>query len=322
MGWENRHLLPGSYFLGGLFVFSYIITPFAQLPSFWPVVRSSHASTADSSHGHAPSRRRYTRSESMSAAEADGSCTVCGGDSCQRHRGDLDPVTIQPWLGLLIHERVDKALEVRNLSSDNEHDPGTYLRSGARGLDIVWFPVFRLSLKGVIGKWRWKLSASVIALMHLLIFFFRSQEIGELLLRDSVHPWLKDISVDEDFVDELRSVLRHVAAAVFRRVTKTDWSPFILTDLIREGVRHVHYFLEARAKSNNASASFPSASDGAIGAGAQTPIFINSATRDVQLTALSCLGSYMHVAGWLYVIWTLICCLLSCLSERLCLYSK
>ena len=88
----------------------------------------------------------------MSTAEADGSCTVCGGDSCQRHRGDLDPVTIQPWLGLLIHERVDKALEVRNVSSENEH--GAYLRSEARMFDIVRFPVFWLSLKGIIGMWK------------------------------------------------------------------------------------------------------------------------------------------------------------------------
>ena len=53
----------------------------------------------------------------MTATEDDASCTVCGGGSCQRHRADLDPVTIQPWLGLLIHERVDKALEVSHGSS-------------------------------------------------------------------------------------------------------------------------------------------------------------------------------------------------------------
>ena len=125
------------------------------------------------------------------------------------------------------------------------------------------------------------------------------------MLQDSVYPWLKDISVDEDFVDELRSVLRHVTAGVYRRVVKTDWSPFILTDLIREGVRHVHYFLEARAKSVNAHNNNPPSSflsspspSRACGAGAQVPIFVNSSpARDVQLTALSCLGSYMHVAG-------------------------
>ena len=200
-------LSPTRYSLVGLFVFSYVITPFAQLPSLWPLHRPSAI--------YESRRRRWT-------TEEDVSCNVCGGGSCQRHRADLDPTTIQPWLGLLIHERVDKALE----------------------------------------------------------------EVGELLLKDSVYPWLKDVSTDEDFVDELRSILRHVTAAVARRAMKTDLSPFILTDVIREALRHVNNFLEARSKSQ----------------GAGVANFLNSSpVRDVQLSALSCLGSYMHVAGWCHV---------------------
>jgi hypothetical protein len=81
-------------------------------------------------------------------------------------------------------------------------------------------------------------------------------------------------------VDELRSIFRHVVSTFYRRVTKTKWSPFILSDLIKEGIRHISNFVEARAKTAkdfNQSESSPK--------------------KDVKLSVLSGIGSYIHVAG-------------------------
>lgn len=90
------------------------------------------------------------------------------------------------------------------------------------------------------------------------------------VLREYVHVWYGQLSKDELFVHELRVVLRHLLAALYRRVAAVDLVGFITGPVTRASMSHLDWYLRSRS--------------------------VVSDVGDQGRFLLGCLGSQMHVA--------------------------
>lgn len=90
------------------------------------------------------------------------------------------------------------------------------------------------------------------------------------VLREYVHVWYGQLSKDGVFVHELRVVLRHLLAALYRRVAAVDLVRFITGPVTRASLSHLDCYLRSRS--------------------------VVSDVGDQGRFLLGCLGSQMHVA--------------------------
>ncbi|CAJ1073509.1 sorting nexin-14-like isoform X4 [Xyrichtys novacula] len=84
-------------------------------------------------------------------------------------------------------------------------------------------------------------------------------EILELVLENFVHPWYRDITDDEAFVDELRVTLRFFAAVLVRRTQKVDVASLITKKLLKVSMKHIEIISKARQKVKNTEFLQPAA---------------------------------------------------------------
>ncbi|XP_035695155.1 sorting nexin-14-like isoform X2 [Branchiostoma floridae] len=70
-------------------------------------------------------------------------------------------------------------------------------------------------------------------------------EFLELVLRDFVYTWYRDLSTDEAFVDEMRVSLRFILSCLIRRIKKTDLPTFIVNKLIKAAMSHLDKYVRA-----------------------------------------------------------------------------
>ncbi|CAL1530450.1 unnamed protein product [Lymnaea stagnalis] len=76
-------------------------------------------------------------------------------------------------------------------------------------------------------------------------------EFFTIVLKDFVYTWYRDLSEDEEFVDELRTNFRFLASVMFRRLKKVDVPKLITLKLLRAGVQHIDLCLQAYDKAGN-----------------------------------------------------------------------
>ncbi|XP_033103717.1 sorting nexin-14-like isoform X2 [Anneissia japonica] len=73
-------------------------------------------------------------------------------------------------------------------------------------------------------------------------------ELFELILKDFVYSWYKDVSQDEEFVNELRSGIRFMAAVLLKRIQEVDLPTLILDKLVKNGLSHLDLVLRTKRK--------------------------------------------------------------------------
>ncbi|CAG2223391.1 SNX14 [Mytilus edulis] len=96
------------------------------------------------------------------------------------------------------------------------------------------------------------------------------EEFLNIVLKEHLYTWYKDLSKDEEFVDDLKSSLRFLASVVLRRAKKVDIAKMVSEKLIRAGLLHLHVYLKAKRTAPSGS--------------------------DLQLESLKMLGSNLHCA--------------------------
>ena len=67
----------------------------------------------------------------------------------------------------------------------------------------------------------------------------------ERLLNEYVYLWYREISYDEDFVQEIRQVLRHAIAILGKRLCRVDLTDLIIKKVIPIGLCHLDALLHA-----------------------------------------------------------------------------
>ena len=65
------------------------------------------------------------------------------------------------------------------------------------------------------------------------------EDFFEKLLNEYVYFWYREISYDEDFVQEIRLVLRHAVAILMKRLYKVDLTDLIVKKVIPIGLCHI-----------------------------------------------------------------------------------
>ncbi|XP_078086186.1 sorting nexin-14 isoform X4 [Mustelus asterias] len=73
-------------------------------------------------------------------------------------------------------------------------------------------------------------------------------EILELVIENFVHPWYRDLTDDEAFIDELRVTLHFFAAVLVRRAQKVDFPVLINQKLLKAAMKHIEVLSKARQK--------------------------------------------------------------------------
>ncbi|XP_067900781.1 sorting nexin-14 isoform X2 [Heterodontus francisci] len=73
-------------------------------------------------------------------------------------------------------------------------------------------------------------------------------EILELVIENFVHPWYRDLTDDEAFIDELRVTLHFFAAVLVRRAQKVDIPVLVNRKLLKAAVKHIEVISKARQK--------------------------------------------------------------------------
>ena len=68
----------------------------------------------------------------------------------------------------------------------------------------------------------------------------------ERILSEHVTSWYSDLSPDEEFIQELRHVLRDVTSDLVSRLARLDITEFLLKDLTQTAVQHLDCYLWAR----------------------------------------------------------------------------
>ena len=61
----------------------------------------------------------------------------------------------------------------------------------------------------------------------------------EKLLNEYVYEWYREISYDEDFVQEIRHVLRHAVAILVKRLYRVDLTDLIVKKVIPIALCHL-----------------------------------------------------------------------------------
>ncbi|XP_053384502.1 sorting nexin-14-like [Mercenaria mercenaria] len=73
------------------------------------------------------------------------------------------------------------------------------------------------------------------------------EEFLNIVLNEFVYTWYKDVSTDEEFVDELRTSIRFLFSVLLRRAKKVNVPKMITERLIKAGLQHLHAYMQARA---------------------------------------------------------------------------
>ncbi|XP_041068394.1 sorting nexin-14 isoform X9 [Carcharodon carcharias] len=73
-------------------------------------------------------------------------------------------------------------------------------------------------------------------------------EILELVIENFVHPWYRDLTDDEAFIDELRVTLHFFAAVLVRRAQKVDFPVLVNQKLLKAAMKHIEVISKARQK--------------------------------------------------------------------------
>ncbi|XP_062323344.1 sorting nexin-14 isoform X2 [Osmerus eperlanus] len=73
-------------------------------------------------------------------------------------------------------------------------------------------------------------------------------ELLELVLENFVYPWYRDITDDEDCVDELRMTLRFFAAVMIRRAQKVDVPSVVAGKMMKATMKHIEIISKAWGK--------------------------------------------------------------------------
>ncbi|XP_067845280.1 sorting nexin-14 isoform X3 [Heptranchias perlo] len=76
-------------------------------------------------------------------------------------------------------------------------------------------------------------------------------EILELVIENFVHPWYRDLTDDEAFIDELRVTLHFFAAVLVRRAQKVDIPVLVNRKLLKAAMKHIEVISKARQKVKN-----------------------------------------------------------------------
>ena len=71
-------------------------------------------------------------------------------------------------------------------------------------------------------------------------------QLYEHLLKDYVYGWYGQISYDEEFVQEIRHLLRHATAVLVKRLAKIDLATLITRKAIPLGLAHVDAYHHAK----------------------------------------------------------------------------
>lgn len=98
------------------------------------------------------------------------------------------------------------------------------------------------------------------------------EEFISIVLKEYIYTWYKDLSQDEEFVDELRTNIRFLASVFFRRLKKIDLPRVVSEKLVKAAIHHLDAVVQA-------SRTLPQ--DG-----------------DLQQATLDYLGPRVHCAMW------------------------
>ncbi|KAK7112643.1 sorting nexin-14-like isoform X2 [Littorina saxatilis] len=75
------------------------------------------------------------------------------------------------------------------------------------------------------------------------------EEFINLVLKEYVYTWYKELSLDEEFVDELRTNIRFLASVLFRRMQKVDVPQLVTQKLAKAALYHVDAVVQANRNS-------------------------------------------------------------------------
>ncbi|KAI4899634.1 hypothetical protein NFI96_014634 [Prochilodus magdalenae] len=76
-------------------------------------------------------------------------------------------------------------------------------------------------------------------------------EVLELVLENFVHPWYRDITDDEGFVDELRQTFRFFVSVLVRRAQKVDVPSVATGKMMKAAMKHIEIVAKAQQKVKN-----------------------------------------------------------------------
>ncbi|XP_025108729.1 sorting nexin-14-like isoform X2 [Pomacea canaliculata] len=99
------------------------------------------------------------------------------------------------------------------------------------------------------------------------------EEFLNIIFKEFVYIWYKDLSQDEEFVDELRTNMRFLASVLLRRMKKIDIPSLVTQKLCKAAIYHIDAVIQASRD------AVPQDSD-------------------LQQAALDYMGSHVHCAMW------------------------
>ncbi|KAL5007355.1 hypothetical protein ScPMuIL_016161 [Solemya velum] len=79
------------------------------------------------------------------------------------------------------------------------------------------------------------------------------EEFLNIVMKNYVYTWYKDLSGDEEFVDELKTSLRFLASVVLRRLQRVDVAKLVTEKLLKAAVQHLDVYLQAKQSANPGS---------------------------------------------------------------------
>ncbi|XP_055877847.1 sorting nexin-14-like isoform X3 [Biomphalaria glabrata] len=97
-------------------------------------------------------------------------------------------------------------------------------------------------------------------------------EFFNIVLKEFVYTWYRELSEDEEFVDELRTNFRFLASVMFRRMKKLDVPELVTKRLLRASVQHIDLCVQAYKEADYKG--------------------------DIQQIVLDFMGSNVHCAMW------------------------
>ncbi|ESO84230.1 hypothetical protein LOTGIDRAFT_184319 [Lottia gigantea] len=98
------------------------------------------------------------------------------------------------------------------------------------------------------------------------------EEFLNIVLKEFVYTWYKDLSSDEEFVDELKSSIRFLAAVLFRRIKKLDIPKLVTEKIIKAALQHLDCCIQAQKRASD--------------------------NKDIQQATINYLGSNVHCSMW------------------------
>ncbi|KAK3581483.1 hypothetical protein CHS0354_031816 [Potamilus streckersoni] len=73
-----------------------------------------------------------------------------------------------------------------------------------------------------------------------------AEEFLDTVLNEFVYTWYRNLSTDEEFVDELRSSIRYLASIFLRKAKRLDVAKLVVDKLLKAGLQHLHMCLKAK----------------------------------------------------------------------------